>query len=42
MKNIFNDKKVIDFWLIIQNYQKKLAEKALRHLIPFCTTYGCK
>ncbi|KAL5246209.1 hypothetical protein ACI65C_013617 [Semiaphis heraclei] len=39
MKNIFDDKKLIDFWLIVQNDQKQLAEKALRHLIPFCTTY---
>jgi len=28
-------------WLIAQNDQKQLAEKALRHLIPFCTTYRC-
>ncbi|XP_060874738.1 zinc finger BED domain-containing protein 5-like [Metopolophium dirhodum] len=42
MKNIFNDKKLIDFWLIVQNDQKQLAEKALRHLIPFCTTYRCE
>ncbi|CAI6348045.1 unnamed protein product [Macrosiphum euphorbiae] len=42
MKNIFNDKKLIDFWLIVQNDQNKLAEKALRHLIPFCTTYRCE
>lgn len=42
MKNIFDDKKLIDFWLIVQNDQKQLAEKALRHLIPFCTTYRCE
>ncbi|KAL4147955.1 hypothetical protein QTP88_002268 [Uroleucon formosanum] len=42
MKNIFGDKKLIDFWLIVQNYQKQMAEKALRHLIPFCTTYRCE
>jgi len=42
MKNIFNNKKLIDFWLIVQNDQKQLAEKASRHLIPFCTTYRCK
>jgi len=42
MKNIFNDKKLIDFWLIFQNDQKQLAEKASRHLIPFCTTYRCE
>ncbi|XP_025192680.1 zinc finger BED domain-containing protein 5-like [Melanaphis sacchari] len=42
MKNIFDDKKLIDFWLIVQNDQKQLAEKPLRHLIPFCTTYRCE
>ncbi|XP_022161684.1 zinc finger BED domain-containing protein 5-like [Myzus persicae] len=42
MKNIFDDKKLIHFWLIVQNDQKQLAEKALRHLIPFCTTYRCE
>ncbi|KAL4126234.1 hypothetical protein QTP88_010460 [Uroleucon formosanum] len=41
IKNNFGDKKLIDFWLIVQNDQKQLAEKALRHLIPFCTTYRC-
>lgn len=42
LKNIFNDKKLIDFWIIVKNEQKQLAEKALRYLIPFCTTYRCE
>jgi len=28
MKNIFNNKKLIDFWISVQIDQKKLAEKA--------------
>jgi hypothetical protein len=39
MKNIFNNKKLIDFWLIVQNYQNQLVEK---DLIPYCTTFRCE
>jgi len=42
MKNIFNDKKLIDFLISVQNDQNQLAAKALRYLIPFRTTYRCE
>lgn len=39
MKNIFNGKNFIDFWITVQNDQKLLVEKTLRNFIPYCTTY---
>ena len=42
LKTVFNTEKIIEFWLIVQRDQKKLALKALKHLVPFCTTYTCE
>jgi len=41
-KIISTIKKLINFWLTVQNDQKKQVEKALRYLIHFCTTYRCE
>jgi hypothetical protein len=39
LKAVFKDHSLIDFWLSVRNEYPVLAEKAIKVLLPFCTTY---
>lgn len=38
----FNKTELTSFWLLLRSDYPALANKALQHLIPFCTTYLCE
>lgn len=42
MKNVFDDTKLIEFWLMAHEYHHDLSSKALKTLLPFVTTYRCE
>src|SRR5690606_37712538 len=42
MKSAFDVERIADFWLVARKVYPKLGEKALKHLLPFITTYKCE
>lgn len=42
LKAVFAHHSLIDFWLSVKNEYPILAEKAIKILLPFCTTYLCE
>uniref|UniRef100_A0A6P7G8S1 Zinc finger BED domain-containing protein 5-like n=1 Tax=Diabrotica virgifera virgifera TaxID=50390 RepID=A0A6P7G8S1_DIAVI len=39
MKDIFNGEKIADFWATARKDSKELADKAMKKILPFATTY---
>lgn len=42
LKDIFKERRLIDFWLSSYQEYPVLAERAIKFLMPFITTYKCK
>lgn len=42
LKVIFKDRSLFDFWLSVINEYPVLSKKAIKILLPFCTTYLCE
>ena len=42
LKTRFRERSLVDFWAHVQPEYPGLAEIALRHLMPFPTTYNCE
>lgn len=42
LKLQFNKTELANFWLLLRSDYPALANKALQHLIPLCTTYLCE
>lgn len=42
MKNLFNQKPQTDFWIGLRSDYPALANRAVKTLMPFATTYLCE
>lgn len=42
LKTQFKETSLSDFWISMQKCYPSLAKKALKYLLPFCSTYLCE